>query len=105
MFFSPAALEPAMMEKFMGLNPNKEATGWGSWDLMVDQLNGRIRDREWVAGSRFSAADIMICSSFELLLHFGLIEASEAIRAYMARCEARPPYKRSKEKDRSFLTS
>ena len=30
MFFSPAALEPAMMEKFMGLNPNKEATGWGS---------------------------------------------------------------------------
>ena len=105
MFFVPSALEPAMMEKFMGLEPNKEATGWGSWDLMSDQLIGRIQDREWIVGDRFSAADIMICSSCELLLRFGLIEATEAMRAYMARCEARAAYQRSKEKDRNFLTS
>ena len=92
MFFVPSALEPAMMEKFMGLEPNKEATGWGSWDLMSDQLIGRIQDREWIVGDRFSAADIMICSSCELLLRFGLIEATEAMRAYMARCEARAAY-------------
>jgi len=105
MFFSPSALEPAMMEKFMGLESNREATGWGSWDLMIDQLNGRIQGREWVAGDQFSAADIMMCSSIELLLHFRLTEATEAMRAFMARCEVRAPYQRSKEKDRSLLTS
>lgn len=104
MFFSPSAVEPAMMEKFMGLVPNKEATGWGSWELMIDQLTSRIQDRMWIAGDRFSAADIMICSSIELLLRFRLTEATEAMRAFMARCEARAAYQRSKDKDQSLLT-
>lgn len=99
MFYSPAAVEPAMMEKFMGLEPNKVAAPWGTWDLMLEVLESRLQETHWIAGENFSAADVMIGSSCNFLKAFDLVSPSAAMSDYIDRCVKRPSYQRALAKD------
>lgn len=99
MFYSPAAIEPAMMEKFMGLEPNKVAAPWGTWDLMLDVLENRLAESHWIAGDAFSAADVMIGSSCYFLKSFNLVAPTPVMSTYIDRCSARPAYQRALARD------
>ena len=63
-------------------------------------IEARLSRSAWVVGERFSAADIMLGSD----LHFGInvfkiVEARPAFAAYLARCAARPAFKRAQAID------
>jgi glutathione S-transferase len=96
LFFAAGCIEAAYTQKFTNIELTKSQAGWGSFDLVIDVLDAAVQPGPWLLGERFSAADIMIGSD----LHFGLavlkiVPPRPAITAYVARCAARPAFKRA----------
>jgi glutathione S-transferase len=98
MFFTPASVEPAMAEKFMGLPP-KVAAPWGTWDLVVETLEAALSDRQYMVLETFGAADVMMATTCRFLQQFQLVQPSPNMLAYMERCFSRPAYLRASARD------
>ncbi len=92
LMYTPAVIEPAMSEKFNQVEPAPQRSGWGSFDLMVRTLEDAIRDKEWILGDQFTAADVMLGSSVVFLRTFEMLPDSETLGDYADRCLARPAY-------------
>lgn len=92
LMYTPAVIEPAMAEKFNEVEPAPQRSGWGSFDLMVGTLEDGIRDKEWILGEQFTAADVMLGSSVVFLRAFDMLHESELLGDYADRCLARPAY-------------
>jgi len=58
------------------------------------ELSAWIGDREYLEG-RFTAGDLMMTTVLRILRHTQLVEAEPNLRAYQARCEARPAFQRA----------
>jgi glutathione S-transferase len=95
MYFTPAVIEPAMTDKFRGLETNRIQSGWGDFDLMIETLENGLRDGPWLLGERFSAADVMVGSSAVFMIQFDMLPDSKIIEDYAARCLGRPAYQRA----------
>ena len=59
MVFGPGVMEPALGEKFTGVEPNRLSSGWGDFDTMIEVLEAPLRS-PWLLGDTFSAADVMV---------------------------------------------
>ena len=88
--FTPGVIEPAIAEKFSGMDPNPTSYSWGSYDKMVETFGAVVGEREWILGDRFSAADTLLGSSAYFMKQFGLLQDGGPIADYAARCVARP---------------
>lgn len=94
--YTNSAVEPAMVERFQKFQPNPTAHGYGSFDLMLQGLVGALDGRgPWILGERFSAADVLLGTSVQYLLQFGLVTGQPVLEAYLERCRARPAYQRA----------
>ena len=94
LMYTPAVIEPAMSEKFNEIEPAPQRSGWGSFDLMIRTLEDGIRDKEWILGEHFTAADVMLGSSAVFLRAFNMLPESELLSDYADRCLARPAYQK-----------
>ena len=99
MVFTPGVIEPAIGEKFAGTEPNRQRSGWGDFELMIETFENGLGGRDWILGDRFTAADIMCGSSAAFMKQFGMLPPSKILEAYAERCMARPAYRRSQEID------
>jgi glutathione S-transferase len=97
--YTNSVIEPSMAEKFAKLEPRPASYGWGSYDLMIATLQSELSKKEWILGTRFSAADVLLGTSTAWLIKFGLHSADDAIAAYVARCKARPAWQRAEAFD------
>ena len=95
LLYTPAVIEPALMEKFAGLAPNRISAGWGDFDTMLETLANGLRGKTWLLGDAFSAADVMVGSSVAFMQHFDMLPDDAALKGYLERCEGRPAYQRS----------
>ena len=95
MVFSPGVIEPAMSEKFRGLETNRFQSGWGDFDLMIETLENGLHDGPWLLGEQFSAADVMVGSSAVFMRQFDMLPGSKVIGDYADRCLERPAYQRA----------
>lgn len=94
--YTNSAIEPAMVERFQKLQPNPSAHGYGSFDLVLRALVSALDGRgPWILGERFSAADVLLGTSVQYLLQFGLVSNEPVLDAYLERCRARPAYQRA----------
>jgi len=96
LFFSSNCMEAAFTEKMAKVDLPTTAAGWGSFDRVMDVLEGAIMPGPWALGERFSAVDVM----FGTDLGFGMgllkvIEPRPAFTAYLERCHARPAFQRA----------
>src|SRR5882672_7226519 len=57
-------------------------------------LSSRLGDADWLEGA-FSAGDLMMVSVLLRLRSSGILDEFPKLAAYVARCEARPAYKRA----------
>jgi glutathione S-transferase len=96
--YTPAVIEPAMSEKFNKVEPNRQRSGWGDFDLMIETWDDALEGREWILGDGFTAADVMLGSSAIFLRQFGMLPDSRNLGAYADRCAARAAYRRAIEK-------
>ena len=92
MLYSPGVIEPAMMEKFAGLKPNRFSAGWGDFDAMIETLAKGVGDGPWILGDRFTAADVMLGTSVHFMREFKLLPDVPALVDYLERCVARPAF-------------
>lgn len=60
-------------------------------------LQTALGDRRWFAGDRFSAADILMTHVLRDLRHTDIVADYPALADYVARCEARPAFRRALE--------
>jgi len=64
----------------------------GRWLGAVER---RLEDREWIACDEFTAADIMMAGVLRTIRKTDLMEPFPRIKAYYARCQARPAWQRT----------
>ena len=105
LFFAAGPVESAVLNKSMGVEvpPEKSGmAGYGTYETMLDVLEGAVSSTEYVAGA-FSAADVYLGSQIGWGLMFGTIEKRPAFEAYAARISQRPAAIRARQIDDALL--
>ena len=95
LMYTPAVVEPAMIEKVSNIESNRVRNGWGDFDTMISTFEDALRDNTWVLGEQFSAADVMLGSSAHFLRLFKMLPEASNIADYADRCVAREAFQRA----------
>ena len=101
MLYTPAVVEPAMSDKFHQVEVNRYSSGWGDFNMMIENWDSALDGREWIVGGQFTAADVMLGSSAIFLSMFNMLPETRNIGAYGERCLARPANQRAMEKSQA----
>jgi len=110
LFFNPSAIEPAMMDTRFPRNPAPPPTaiGYRDLDALLDVVEGALKDgqgreKEYLMGGQFTAADVVTGSGLRWGMHFGMIPQRPALVAYVQRLEAREAMQRASAKDAELM--
>lgn len=106
LFFTAGPVEQAITAKHFGIEPDADQqrmAGFGSLTAALDTLEGAVAGKAYVAGERFSAADVYVGSQIDWGLQFGTIPPRPAFEAYAAGLRERAAYKRAKEIDNGLI--
>ncbi|HWW49241.1 MAG TPA: glutathione S-transferase family protein [Xanthobacteraceae bacterium] len=96
LIFSPACIEPAMIQAFAKFEVPTTTAGWGSVDQVFGTLDEALQTGPWILGDKFSAADIMIGSGLNFACKlFNIIPSRPSFDRYIERCSARPAFQRA----------
>ena len=108
MFFAAGPVESAVTNKSLGFEvpPGRELmAGYGSFAHVMDALEIAVSGTPYVAGDRFSAADVYFGSQIGWGLQFGSIEKRLAFEAYWNRISNRPAAVRAREIDDALIAA
>ncbi|HVF36769.1 MAG TPA: glutathione S-transferase family protein [Sphingomicrobium sp.] len=106
MFFAAGPLEQAVTNNYMGFKPSDEQgrmAGYGNYDLAVNTLADHLAKRDFVCGTRFTAADVYVGSAVMWGTQFGTLPKLDSFTAYAERLGKREAYKRGKEEDNRLI--
>ncbi|MEY4698105.1 MAG: hypothetical protein RIT14_2533 [Pseudomonadota bacterium] len=106
MFFGAGPFEAAIVDKALGVQVAPEQTGfvgYGNLDRVLDTLEAQLSARDWLAGDRFSAADLYLGSQIGYGLRFNSVPARPAFTAYWDRMKDRPALLRANAIDNALL--
>ena len=106
LFFVAGPVEQAITDKAMGFAPTEQQTrmaGYGSFDLAMDVLEKAVVGRRYIAGDRFTAADVIAGSQIGWGLQFGTMPKRAAFEAYFGGLAERRAYQRAKEIDNALI--
>jgi glutathione S-transferase len=102
LFFAAGPVEAAVTNAALGFSPPPERArmvGYGSLAEVVDTLEHAVSRDDYLAGDRFSAADLYVGAHIGFGLQFGTLEKRPAFEHYVARLTARPAAQRAKQID------
>lgn len=100
LFFAAGPLEAAVTNRSLNVDVPDDArgrVGYGDLPVMLDALEAALDPGPFIAGDRFSAADVFVGSHIGWGMQFGTIEARPAFRDYWARISDRPARARADE--------
>ena len=106
LFFAAGPLEQAVVNKACGFQPTSEQgrmVGYGSYGETLDALEAAVAAADYIAGDRFSAADLYVGAHLGWGLAFGTIEKRPAFEAYARRMSDRPACKRAAAIDDALM--
>ncbi len=106
LFFAAGPVEAAFGAKSLGFKvpEDKEAMiGYGNFNLVVDTLEQAVSDCKFLAGDKFSAADLYVGSHIGWGMQFGTIEKRAAFEKYWELVSDREAYRKAKEMDEAPL--
>ena len=106
LFYGAGPVEAAVIDKAMGLEvpPDKRPmVGYGSYDEMVDVLDRTVGETDYLAGGKFSAADVYVGSQIGWGTQFGTLPRRPAFDAYLERIMSRPAAIRAREIDDALM--
>ena len=63
----------------------------------LDGLSRSLGDKLYLDGDRFTAGDLIMATVLRILGHTDLVTADARLGTYLARCTARPAFKRALE--------
>lgn len=108
LFFGAGPIEQMVAFGLFKIEPSEEqrtSVGFGSQADVLNTLEGAVKDREFLAGDSFTAADLYIASHLSWGMNFGTIEKREAFEVYANRHLARPASKRADEIDDGLIAA
>ncbi|MFE8601847.1 glutathione S-transferase family protein [Archangium violaceum] len=106
LFFGAGPVESAVSNKSMGFQVPPERTGsvgYGSLDSVLDALENALSKGDYLAGDRFTAADLYTGSQIGWGMQFGTIEKRPVFERYAARIHSRPAAIRARQIDDALL--
>ena len=106
LFFAAGPLEQAVVNKALGfVTPEDRAAmaGYGSYEAALDGLEHAVKDGGYLAGGRFSAADLYVGSHIGWGMQFGTIEKRPAFERYFGLVIDRPAARRAAELDDALI--
>ena len=77
--------------------------GYGNYDRAVQALAGHLAGRDYVCGSRFTAADVYVGSAVLWGVQFGTLPRLDSFIAYGERLSQRDAYRRGKDEDNRLI--
>jgi glutathione S-transferase len=100
MAYGPGVAEPAMADK--AFPRAKEAPrgtiGWPPFDEVQARIEAALAGRDWLAGARFTAADLVVGGLLCFMNQIGMLQPGPEIARYIAAIEARPARQRAYDK-------
>lgn len=105
-FFAAGPLEQAVTNHRAGFNPAPEQEfffGYGSYERTVDQLERAVLAHPFIAGERFTAADVYVGSHIGWGLGLQTLPPRAAFLAYAQKLTSRDAYNRAVAKDEALL--
>ncbi|MBC3943586.1 glutathione S-transferase family protein [Sphingomonas albertensis] len=108
LFYAAGPVESAITNRSLGVVPTdaqQRMVGYGSFDAVVDVLERAISAHPYIAGDRFTAADVYGGSQILFGLQFGSLPKREIFGDYAARLIERPAYKRAGELDDALIAA
>lgn len=93
LFFAAGPVEAAVSLNACGFEPTEKQQrmlGFGTLKITLDTLAGAVRDRRYIAGDRFTAADVYVGSHIGWGMQFGSIESRPEFVAYWDGLKDRP---------------
>jgi glutathione S-transferase len=106
LFYAAGPIEAAVADKAMGWEVPPERSrmfGYGDYGQMLDTLEKAVSGRRYLAGDRFSAADLYLGSQLNWGMSFGTIEKRPAFEAYVAPLRERPAHVRANQLDDALV--
>ncbi|MEO8490168.1 glutathione S-transferase family protein [Pseudomonas sp.] len=108
MFFAAGPVEQAVTNFRAGFTPTTSQEfflGYGSYERMVDQLEWAVSAKPYIAGNRFTAADVYVGSHVEWGLGLQTLPGRQAFVDYAQKLIARPAYISAVAKDNELLAA
>jgi glutathione S-transferase len=102
LFFAAGPLEAANTNKTLNVVVPAERSamvGYGSQERALAALEDQLKRCEYIAGDRFTAADVYVGSHVGLGMMFGAIDRRPAFERYWGLVSARPAALRAREID------
>lgn len=106
LFFAAGPLEHALTNRAMGFEvpEDKQAmSGYGTVETAISTLESAVAEGGFIAGDRFTAADVYVGSHIGWGLQFGTLPKSKAFEDYFARASDRPAYRKANEIDDALM--
>ncbi len=106
LFFGAGPVDSAVVNKSLGFEPPAERrvmVGYGSLQYVLDALEKAVSGAEYLAGDKFSAADLYLGAQIGWGMMFGALEKRPAFEAYWNRIKDRPAAIRAREIDDALL--
>ena len=106
LFFGAGPIEQAVAAKMVNLEPTIEqrsSLGFGCMEDVLGTVEGAVKDRTYLVGDGFTAADLYLASHLSWGMNFGTIEKRPAFEAYVERHLQRPAARRADEIDNALI--
>jgi len=102
LFFAAGPVEASVSDKALGVEvpaDKRGMVGYGSLESVVDTLEKAVSGSDYLAGDRFTAADLYVGAHIGWGMQFGTIEKRPAFERYHARVTDRDAFRRAQELD------
>jgi glutathione S-transferase len=107
LFFAAGPMEAAVTDQALGVRVEAKQqgfVGYGNAQLTEDTLAQAVASRSFIAGDRFSAADLYLCAKLDFALAFGNLPKRPEFLAYCAVHAERPAKLRAAALDDVAMT-
>jgi glutathione S-transferase len=89
-------MEPAWMSQFMKWEIPRGTAGWVPVDEIMTFINATLARGPYLLGEKFSAADILVGTTFAMFLGTPLLAKTDLLEAYVKRVTERPAWAKAK---------
>ncbi len=106
LFYAAGPVEAATGNRALGVVPDaaqQRMIGYGSFERVIDVLEQAVAAHPYIAGDRFTAADVYVGSQVIWGMQFGWMPKREAFAEYAARLIERPAYLRAAALDDALI--
>jgi glutathione S-transferase len=90
-------MEPAWMSAFMKWEVRRGTAGWVKTDEVMELINATLAKSPYILGEKFSAADILIATTFKMFMGSPLLAKTDLLESYVNRVTSRPAYVRAQD--------